>query len=114
MKDFPHFMKNQRNLIKTSSQYTDDIEGYVFDGADGSQMAFWTCFQDRISDEHIHEYDEYMVCVYGKYTVILDGQTVALEPGDELFIPAGILHRGECIAGTRTIHAFGGHRAERE
>jgi quercetin dioxygenase-like cupin family protein len=114
MKDFPAFMKNPRNRIKQSSQYTGDIEGYVYDGVDGSQMAFWTCRQNRISAGHSHDYDEYLVCVQGKYTVTMNGHTVALAPGNELFIPAGTLHSGECIAGTRTIHAFGANRAERD
>jgi hypothetical protein len=30
------------NRIATSSQCTPEVEGYVFDGADGNQMAFWT------------------------------------------------------------------------
>ena len=36
MKDFPEFMKNPKNKIKQSSQYTQGIEGFVFDGMDGS------------------------------------------------------------------------------
>lgn len=42
MTDFPAFLKNPVNRIAASSQFTDDIEGYVFDGADGSQVALWT------------------------------------------------------------------------
>ncbi len=42
MNEFPSFMKNPVNIIDPSSQYTPGIEGYVFDGVDGSQMAFWT------------------------------------------------------------------------
>lgn len=75
MKEFPYFMKNPRNRIKQSSQYTNDIEGYVFDGVDGSQAAFWTCYEDRKSSEHVvmnakqnftcnssnnHNYDQYL------------------------------------------------------
>jgi len=107
-------MKNPVNRIKQSSQYTKDIEGFVYDGKDGSQIAFWTCFEDRNSNEHFHDFDEYLVCVYGQYNVHINGNTVILKPGDELLIPAGVPHRGNCIAGTRTIHAFGGKRAERE
>ena len=40
MADFPVFMKVARNRIALTSQFTDDVEGYVFDGADGSQVAF--------------------------------------------------------------------------
>jgi mannose-6-phosphate isomerase-like protein (cupin superfamily) len=114
MKDFPDFMKNPRNRIKQSSQYTDDIEGYVYDGVDGSQMAFWTCYRDRKSTEHVHEFDEYLVCVQGQYKIMINNEVVTLNPGDEYYIPRGVAHGGEGMAGTRTIHAFGSKRAERE
>jgi len=114
MKEFPNFMKNLRNRIKQSSQHTKDIEGFVFDGVDGSQMAIWTCYHDRESTEHIHNYDEYVVCVYGRYVVIMNNNEFTLNPGDELYIPSGTAHGGRCIAGTRTIHAFGSKRADRE
>jgi len=107
-------MKNKMNKIKQKSQYTDDIEGYVFDGHDDSQMAFWTARESRKSSSHSHEYDEYIVCVYGEYIVTMNNKRIVLEPGNELYIPSGVDHGGECIAGTRTIHAFGGLRAERE
>jgi hypothetical protein len=42
MDHFPEFMKNPANRIATSDQATPGVEGYVFDGVDGSQMAFWT------------------------------------------------------------------------
>lgn len=37
MADFPNFMRNAANRIALSSQFTEEIEGYVFDGVDGSQ-----------------------------------------------------------------------------
>lgn len=43
----------------------------------------------------------------------MNGEIIVLNPGDELFIPKGTLQSGECIAGTRTIHAFGAKRADR-
>jgi hypothetical protein len=54
MGDFPAFMKHPANRVATASQYTEGIEGYVFDGADGSQMAFWRCESDAITAEHVH------------------------------------------------------------
>lgn len=110
MKDFPHFMKSLKNRIPVPAQNTKDIEGYFYEGADGGQMAFWTCYEDRTSQPHTHEFDEYMVCVSGQYTALIDGQEIVLTPGDELYIPKGTLQGGRCIAGTRTIHAFGGKR----
>ena len=113
MDDFPEFMKCPANKIATSSQATPGVEGYVFDGADGSQMAFWTCHETAGSAPHVHEYDEYMMVAQGCYTLIIGGRRIPIKAGEEYFIPQGLWHGGEVIAGTRTIHAFGGHRAER-
>ena len=113
MHDFPAFMKNPVNRIVSSSQATPGVEGYVYDGADGSQMAFWTCGETASSAEHVHDYDEYMIVVEGCYTMLIQRQRINLKPGQEYFIPRGIPHGGEVVAGTRTIHAFEGMRAIR-
>lgn len=114
MKDFPGFMKSKSNRISMNQQNTEDIEGYYYQGADGGQMAFWTCRTDRVSSKHTHDFDEYMICVSGQYTAVLDDKEYVLDPGDELFIPRGTEQWAKCIAGTRTIHAFGGRRIHRE
>jgi len=113
MDNFPEFMKHPANRIAASDQATPEVEGYVFDGADGSQMAFWTCRDRAASAAHAHDYDEYMTVVQGCYTLIINGQRIPLKAGAEYFIPRDVLHSGEVLAGTRTIHAFGGHRAGR-
>src|SRR5579872_5979219 len=113
MNDFPAFMKHPANKIQAASQSTPGVEGFVFDGADGSQMAFWTCSQTAASEPHLHVYDEYMAVIQGCYTLIIDGHRIPLKAGDEYFIPRGVPHGGEVLAGTRTIHAFGGRRADR-
>ena len=113
MDDFPEFMKRPANRIATSSQATPGVEGYVFDGVDGSQMAFWTCSENAVSGEHTHDYDEYMIVVEGRYTLIILGKRIPLTAGQEYLIPRGTAHSGEVVAETRTIHAFGGRRAER-
>jgi len=51
--------------------------------------------------------------VQGCYTLLIGAGRVALKAGEEYFIPKGVVHGGEVVAGTRTIHAFGGRRAER-
>ncbi|HEY6338796.1 MAG TPA: cupin domain-containing protein [Candidatus Sulfotelmatobacter sp.] len=113
MKAFPEFMKQPANRVATGSQATPSVEGYVFDGADGSQMAFWTCFQTAAATPHVHEFDEYMVVVEGCYTLVVDGEKIPVRAGEEYLIPRGVLHGGEAVAGTRIICAFGGHRANR-
>lgn len=112
MKEFPDFMKNPLNRIKPEKQYTKDIEGYVFNGRDGSQMAFWTCYENRESTEHVHDYDEYFVVVAGRYDILIDDHHQSLEPGQECYIPKGSRHSGKALAGTRTIHCFGGKRTD--
>ena len=113
MNEFPAFMRSPANRIATTDQATPGVEGYVFDGADGSQMAFWTCHQTAESAAHAHDYDEYMVVVQGCYTLLIEGTRIPLHAGQEYVIPRGVVHGGEVIAGTRTIHAFGGRRAGR-
>ena len=58
MDSFPEFMKNRVNRIATTDQATLGVEGYVFDGADGSQMTFWTCTEAASSAAHVHDFDE--------------------------------------------------------
>ena len=113
MKNFPDFMRNEANAIDSKYQ-SNGVKGYVYDGIDGSQMVFWTCTKDGDSDEHVHEYDEYMVVVQGQYDVIFRDKLVEVKAGQEIYIPKGIPHAGKYIIGTRTIHAFGGKRANRK
>ncbi|MHB1314809.1 MAG: cupin domain-containing protein [Christensenellales bacterium] len=113
MQDFPSFMKNPRCRIGESQQHTEDIEGYYLEGEGGCQMAFWTCKRDRASEEHTLLFDEYMVCIAGEYTAILNGREIVLHPGDELVIPKGTRQSSRSIAGTRTIHFFDGKRIKK-
>src|SRR5712691_6067175 len=113
MNDFPEFMQHPANRIAKSNQATRGVEGYIFDGADGSQLAFWTCREAAASAAQTHDYDEYMIVVQGCYTLIIDGKRIPVNAGEEYFISRGVLHSGEVLAGTRMIHAFGGHRADR-
>jgi quercetin dioxygenase-like cupin family protein len=113
MNTFPDFMKRPANRIAASQQATPGVEGYVFDGVDGSQMAFWTCRETAASAPHTHDYDEYMVVVQGCYTLLINGERIPVKAGEEYFIARGVRHSGEVVAGTRTIHAFGGHRGDR-
>jgi len=113
MNTFPDFMKRPANRIAASQQATPGVEGYIFDGADGSQMAFWTCRETAASAPHTHDYDEYMMVVQGCYTLLINGERIPVKAGEEYFIARGVRHSGEVVAGTRTIHAFGGHRGDR-
>lgn len=73
MKDFPDFMKSKMNHIDSSQQNTPDIDGYYYEGADGSQICFWTYFSDRESKENVHEFDEYVEIFNGEEHVLHAG-----------------------------------------
>jgi|SRR5215467_8239866 len=107
-------MKHPANRVAVRDQATLGVEGYVFDGADGSQMAFWTCYENPCSDTQVHEFDEYLLVIQGCYTLVIDGKRIPLGAGEEYFIQRGTPHAGEVLAGTRTFHAFGGHRVDRQ
>ena len=101
MTEFPAFMKHPANKIQRTQQATPGVEGYVFDGVDGSQMAFWTCSEDASSQAHRHDFDEYMLVVQGCYTLLIGGERIDVRAGQEY------------VAGTRTIHAVAAHQADR-
>ena len=107
-------MKNSANRIASAAQHTAGIEGYVFDGVDGTQVAFWECSANARTEEHVHDFDEYVLVVEGCYTITMDGRDVVVQAGEECVIPRGTRLAGAVVAGTRTIHMFGGHRAARE
>jgi hypothetical protein len=82
MNDFPEFMRNPLNAIDPKLQSPGNV-GYVYDGVDGSQMAFWTSTEDVISKEHVHNYDEYFIVVEGEYKLKINNETTILRKGDE-------------------------------
>ena len=112
MEDFPEFMKTPENSINSKSQ-SEGVKGWLYEGIDGKQMAYWICEIDGVSKEHVHKFDEYFTVVQGKYTLIINDQRINVCKGYEYFIPKNVPHAGEFSAGTRTIHCFGGKRADR-
>ena len=106
-------MKDSSNRIDPESRFTPGIEGYVYDGVNESQMAFWTYKKSADSESHSHDFDEYVVVVQGQYTILMENKSIILNSGDEYLIPKGVFHGGKADAGTRAIYAFGGKRAFR-
>ena len=112
LSEFPKFMRQSCNAVRNKEQ-DGGMEGYVFDGADGSQIVIWQFPTGRKSEIHIHDYDEYAIVVHGTFTGTIGGNHVILGPGDECVIPAGVSHGGVCSANYRAIDAFGGRRVKR-
>jgi len=57
MQDFPDFMKSKSNHLAVKSKILRISTTIFYEGADCSQMAFWTCYSDRVSKKHTHEFD---------------------------------------------------------
>jgi quercetin dioxygenase-like cupin family protein len=94
------------NRIATSSQFTEDIEGYVFDGTDGSQVALWTAHADRVSTEHVHDFDEHVLVIEGRCVLIVGERRIKLRAGQEFVIPRGTMQGMDVSAVTRTMHVL--------
>jgi len=110
MDDFPDFMKTEDNAISDFLQ-APGAEGWIYDGKDGKQVAYWLCHEDVDSPEHTHTFDEYFVIVQGEFRMVVEGKETVYHKGGECFIPAGTPHSGFALKGSRTIHCFGGKRA---
>jgi quercetin dioxygenase-like cupin family protein len=106
-------MRNPANAVG-SHQKSEGVEGYIYDGANGSQVVLFQCATNGISKKHVHDFDEYFVVIQGEYTLGIEGRTIKLTVGQEYYIQKGIPHDGAFIANTRTINVFGGKRAERK
>jgi quercetin dioxygenase-like cupin family protein len=109
---FPEFVKNAANAVQTEATISS-LEGYVFDGADGSQMVVWESPNGGKSEMHVHDYDEYAVVVQGTCTSTIGDEKMVMGPGDECFIPAGVPHDGIYSAKYRAIDVFGAKRVSR-
>lgn len=81
MTEFPSFMRRRVNLIRAGDQRTPGIEGYLFDGADGSQLAIWTHIGPAAEPGlDRHDFDEWLIVVQGEYT-LEDGRPAAGDAG---------------------------------
>lgn len=112
LKAFPKFLQHPLNAAEVGGP-SPGLSGYVFDGKDGSQLVMWTSTKGGISHPHSHDYDEYAIIIAGETTCLVDGKEVTFRPGDECYIPAGVVHSGTFSKGYRAIDGFGGKRVKR-
>ncbi len=113
MKNVPEFIRIPLNRVDSEYVHTNGVEGYLFGGKDGSRAVLWTCTKNELSEEHVHEFDEYMIVIEGEYTIIVSGEETLLTSGNEYCIPKGVTHSGRIKEGTRIISIFGSKRTKR-
>jgi mannose-6-phosphate isomerase-like protein (cupin superfamily) len=109
MTEFPQFLCNPANAA-AGDEHAQGIRGYLFEGADGSQVVFWQSTDGGVSPPHTHDFDEYCIVVEGTFRGKIGGRTVEFGPGQECFIPAGVEHEGVYSSHYRAIDGFGGRR----
>lgn len=108
----PQFVKDEKDEICSQSHFSNDIKGWVFEGASGHQATVWECDEDGQSQPHTHEFDEWLIVIAGEYMICSDSKRVPLTAGQQCYIPKGIKHWGAYKKHTQTINFFGGKRVE--
>jgi mannose-6-phosphate isomerase-like protein (cupin superfamily) len=68
---------------------------------------------EPLATEHTHDFDEWVFVLEGRCMAVVGDVRTELRAGDELLVCKGTKQRMEVAAGTRTVHVFGGRRAER-
>ncbi len=64
----------QTTVTNKTLESNKGLAGYVFDGADGSQMAFWRCESDAMTAEHVTDGDLCMHNMVAEAHVIITGR----------------------------------------
>jgi len=58
-------------------------------------------------EDFVHDCNELVTVVEGRLEMVVRGKTMALEPGDEVFIPKGALHSVRNIHHGTTVWLYG-------
>jgi len=111
MKQWPEFVRSEANRVAGAPD--PGMAGYVFDGADGTQVVFWSAKEATTAPEHVHDFWEYCLVVEGSADAVVGGKPMHVEGGEEYVIPAGVKHSSRSSPGYRSIDVFGGRRFRR-
>jgi len=58
-------------------------------------------------EDFVHDCNELVTVIEGRLEMVVSGETMALEPGDEVFIPKGALHSVRNIHHGTTVWLYG-------
>jgi quercetin dioxygenase-like cupin family protein len=104
---FPQFLRNPINAVAGAPE---GMKGYLFLGADETQVVFWENESGGKCQGHSHPFDEYACIIQGRWAGRLGALQTVLARGQECHIPARILHSGEHSANYRAVDAWAGPR----
>jgi mannose-6-phosphate isomerase-like protein (cupin superfamily) len=81
-----------KRALRSVAESGDGEYGVLLDHG-SMQLGFYK--PHRIDNQRAHDRDEIYVIQSGRGVFFLDGKRQAFEPGEALFVPAGIEHRFE-------------------
>ena len=109
------FMMGKANEVLADSR-GGGLHGWVYDGADRSQVALWIAEGGKggYCVPHSHDYAEYCHVLSGWYRLEINGEDAGvLHAGDELYIEPGVVHAGWYSEDYRAIDGFEKRRFNR-
>ena len=109
-RSFPTFMCGAANAV---AEAPPGMTGYMYEGAGGEQVVLWENKSGGVSPPHAHDFAEYAVVIEGTFDGRIGDEIIHLGPGDECFIPPGVVHEGRYSTNYRAIDVFGGTRVRR-
>jgi len=69
-------------------------------------MAFWQFEQGADLPEHSHPHEQITHVLGGIFNIIIDGESLDLETGAVVVIPANAVHSGRAVTGCYVIDVF--------
>ena len=82
--------------------------------APGATFVYWDFDPDYDIPRHNHPHAQCAIAINGNIDLIFDDQTVSMQPGQMLYIPPFVYHKGHTTGRCIIIDAFVPNRAEYE
>lgn len=86
---------SQYKLSRSETQHGKDGQHHLIKGQKGS-VRLWHNEEPSVDDDktmHKHDYETLGYVISGRVELLIEGQTIALEPGDSYCVPGGAEHR---------------------
>jgi len=86
---------SQYKLSRSETQHGENGQHHLIKGQKGSVRLWHNEEPSANTNEtmHKHEYETLGYVISGRVELMIEGQTIALEPGDSYCVPSGAEHR---------------------
>ncbi|ALW89546.1 cupin domain-containing protein [Deinococcus actinosclerus] len=83
---------NQYKVSQSDTTHGKDGEHHLVKGQQSSMRLWHREEPNADKPEHTHEYETLGYVIEGKVDLIVNGETISLQPGDSYHVPAGTPH----------------------